>query len=224
MASTKLTMKLLIDTKREIVLFAEASKDVVDFLFNLLQMPLGTVVRLLSKKDVVGCLGNLYESVENLNETYLQPNQGKDVLLNPTIPVSSTVISGLLLSGDNNVHGQSTTPKLYQCSRCSSHTVTDIYNSRCSNCSYGDMTSEVKYISKNDVTDPSSTSSYAGFVKEVVTYMVMDDLVIQPMSTISSITLLNEFNVKDVGVLKEKVVELGMAEVCLLWPLIYKYI
>ena len=86
------------------------------------------------------------------------------------------------------------------------------------------MKSEVKYISKNDVTDPSSTSSNSGFVKEVVTYMVMDDLVIQPMSTISSITLLNEFNVKDVGVLKEKVVELGMAEVCLLWPLIYKYI
>lgn len=53
-----------------------------------------------------------------------------------------------------------------------------------------------------------------GLVKGVVTYMVLDDLVVKPMSTISSITLLNEFCVKDVGVLKEKVVTLGMDEVC----------
>ncbi|KAK4719431.1 hypothetical protein R3W88_017769 [Solanum pinnatisectum] len=43
--------------------------------------------------------------------------------------------------------------------------------------------------------------------------MVMDDLVVKPMSTISSITLLNKFNVKDVGVLHEKVVHFGMEEV-----------
>ncbi|TKY45509.1 hypothetical protein E2542_SST30521 [Spatholobus suberectus] len=43
--------------------------------------------------------------------------------------------------------------------------------------------------------------------------MVVDDLVIQPMSTISSITLLNKFNIKEVGALQEKVVELGMTQV-----------
>ncbi|KAH0749766.1 hypothetical protein KY290_028998 [Solanum tuberosum] len=42
--------------------------------------------------------------------------------------------------------------------------------------------------------------------------MVLDDLVVKPMSTISSITLLNQFSIKDVGVLKEKVVTLGMDE------------
>ena len=54
----------------------------------------------------------------------------------------------------------------------------------------------------------------------VVTYMVMDDLVVKPMSTISCVTLLNRFNVKDVGVLEEKVVDLGIDEVCqsiILW-------
>ncbi|KAF7814877.1 DUF674 family protein [Senna tora] len=40
----------------------------------------------------------------------------------------------------------------------------------------------------------------------VVTYMVMDDLVVQPTSFISSITLVNKFNVKEVGALHEKVV------------------
>nr|GEX24992.1 pre-rRNA-processing protein TSR2-like [Tanacetum cinerariifolium] len=51
-----------------------------------------------------------------------------------------------------------------------------------------------------------------GFVKGVVTYMVMDDLVVKPMSTISSITMLNKFNVKEVGALEEKMVSLEMKE------------
>nr|XP_025621639.1 uncharacterized protein LOC112713106 [Arachis hypogaea] len=155
-------MKLLIDTKCKRVLFAEASKEVVDFLFNLLQLPLGAVVKLLTEKSMVGGIGNLYKSVEGLGDSFLQPNLSRDVLLNPGFPSSSTAISGLLLpssaAATGRVHGSS------------------------------------------------------GFVKEVVTYMVMDDLVIQPMSTISSITLLNKFNVKEVGALQEKVVELGMNE------------
>ena len=44
----------------------------------------------------------------------------------------------------------------------------------------------------------------------------MDDLEVKPMSIISStITLLNTFNVKEIGALDEKVVvNLGMDEVC----------
>ncbi|CAM8952215.1 unnamed protein product [Rhodiola kirilowii] len=42
--------------------------------------------------------------------------------------------------------------------------------------------------------------------------MVMDDLAVKPMSTISSISLLNTFNIKDVGVLEETTVTVDMAE------------
>ena len=52
-----------------------------------------------------------------------------------------------------------------------------------------------------------------GFVKEVVTYMVMDDLVVKPMSTISSITLINSFNVKDLSQLEERICSFGKDEV-----------
>ncbi|MCI14922.1 DUF674 family protein, partial [Trifolium medium] len=54
--TNKVTLKLLIDTKNEKVLFAEASKAVIDFLFNLLRLPVGTVVKLLSKNGMVGSL------------------------------------------------------------------------------------------------------------------------------------------------------------------------
>jgi hypothetical protein len=45
-------------------------------------------------------------------------------------------------------------------------------------------------------------------------FLVMDDLLIQPMSTVSStITLLNNLNIKEIGTFQEKVVEMGMDEV-----------
>ncbi|MED6223774.1 hypothetical protein PIB30_077364 [Stylosanthes scabra] len=210
-----MNMKLLVDTKQDKVLFAEASKEVVDFLFHLLQLPLATVVRLLTPKGVVGCIGNLYQSVENLNDIYyLQPNQPKHFLLNPKIPPSSPLISDALLPPNGGQPESITPTKMYRCGSCSGYTVTDLFNSKCSACGFGYMNREVKYISKNDnqVKDSSSWSNNNGFVKEVVTYMVRDDLVVEPMSTISCITLLNQFSVKDVGVLKEKVVDLGMAE------------
>lgn len=49
----------------------------------------------------------------------------------------------------------------------------------------------------------------------VVTYMVMDDLEVKPMSIISGITMLNEFSVKELGGVEEKVVYQGMNEVWL---------
>ncbi|GAU12158.1 hypothetical protein TSUD_01240 [Trifolium subterraneum] len=77
-------------------------------------------------------------------------------------------------------------------------------------CGYN-MNNVVNYVGNKKVAE-KKTFIHNGFVKDVVTFMVMDDLVIQPMSTISSITLLNKFNVKEIGTLQEKVVEMGMEE------------
>ncbi|WMV35339.1 hypothetical protein MTR67_028724 [Solanum verrucosum] len=58
----------------------------------------------------------------------------------------------------------------------------------------------MNYIASEGVK--GAVAAKGGFVKEAVTYMVTDDLVVKPMSPISSITLLNKFNVKNVGVLQ----------------------
>jgi hypothetical protein len=79
-------MKLLVDTKAERVLYAEAGKDVVDFLFSFLALPVGTVVKLLGKESMVGCVDNVYASVESLDDTYVEPGAAKDALLRPTVP------------------------------------------------------------------------------------------------------------------------------------------
>lgn len=57
----KVTMKLLIliDKMNDKVPFAEASKFVVDFLFNMLCLPMVTIVNLLSNEGMIRSLGNM---------------------------------------------------------------------------------------------------------------------------------------------------------------------
>ncbi|KAK8662363.1 hypothetical protein V6N13_091941 [Hibiscus sabdariffa] len=147
---------------------------------------------------MVGSLGKLYESIEGLSETYMQPNQ-KDSLLNPRAFTSASSVP-LLLPYD--VAG-----KVYMC-RHYHHNVADDPRTACPHCKEL-MSKEVPVVApdvgRGEVSD-------GGFVKGVVTYMVMDDLAVKPTSTISSITMLNKFNVKEVGALQEKVVHFGMDE------------
>ncbi|KAK9913409.1 hypothetical protein M0R45_037227 [Rubus argutus] len=89
--------------------------------------------------------------------------------------------------------------------------VTEDHTEECPSCQRT-MPSQVTYLGQPKTTGTASGAGAAGYVKGVVTYMIMDDLEVKPMSTISSITLLNRFNVKDVGALEERVVVLSMDE------------
>ncbi|KAK1285483.1 hypothetical protein QJS10_CPB20g00896 [Acorus calamus] len=207
MTTKKHNLKLLVDNSSNKVLFAEAGKEVVDFLFGLLALPIGSVVKLLSKKCMIGSLGELYGSLESMNDTYIQPDKNKASLLNPVVASSARPNTTLLLEG-----GSSSAPEIgYNCGNynCSTEYFTDVHGTQCPNCQR-QMTNVMKYVvgdSSNVVMDGSG-----GLVKGVVTYTVMDDLAVMPMSTISIITLLNKFQVKDIGSLEERIVELGMDE------------
>lgn len=108
---TTVSLKLLIDTKSRKVLFAEADKHFVDFLFNLLCLPVGTVIKFLTKQSMVGSLGKLYDSVENLSDIYMQPNQNKDSILNPKAALINNVQVPIMLTGGNATVGM----KFYMC-------------------------------------------------------------------------------------------------------------
>ncbi|CAN1131056.1 hypothetical protein LINPERHAP2_LOCUS6178 [Linum perenne] len=218
--TTKVTLKLLIDKKTNKVLFAEAGKEFVDFLCSILSFPLGTVIKLLSRTQMVGCLGNLYQSIENLSDTFIQPSTNKDSVLNPKAPLCSngSNTTFLLSGGDIAPIG-----KFYMCGSYHRYVADNPQQATCPQCR-GKMNHEIPFV---DTTGTAAVAGGAagsnngggnqnneggGFVKGVVTYMVMDDLEVKPMSTISSITLLNKFNIQQVGALEEKVVELGMDE------------
>ncbi|CDP21200.1 unnamed protein product [Coffea canephora] len=203
-ASSSVSLKLLIDTKSRKVLFAEANKSTVDFLFHVLSLPVGTVIRLLGKQGMVGCLANLYESIESLDETYIQPNQSKDTLLKPRAP-SSAAASIPHLSLNDGLTG--TGKAFYRCDYGCSRYVTDDPRAVCPSCQRT-MNSVMNYV----VPPQTSDSKEGGFVKGATTYMITDDLEVKPMSAISSIALLNELNVKNLSALKEKEVDLSMNE------------
>ncbi|KAK4441216.1 hypothetical protein Salat_0456500 [Sesamum alatum] len=203
MAKSSVSLKLLVDTQAKRVLFAEVDKDCVDFLFHIMSFPVATIISLLKRQGMSGSLPNLYESIENLNVSYVQPNKNKDFLLKPVVPISGSSVP-LLLLGD-----KPTEKKFYKCNNhCGYSYVTDDPRALCPNCCCT-MKTNLAYVAPPHAQE---TGGEGGFVKGVVTYMVMDNLEVKPMSTISSITLLNKFNVKDVGLLQEKVVNFGMDE------------
>jgi hypothetical protein len=218
-ATPTLSMKLLIDRRTQRVLFAEASKDVVDFLFSLLALPVATAVKLVGKDAMVGCVGNLYASVDKLDSTYVQDGATKDALLCPTVvsPAANTSSSLLRLPEPSSVQPKN----MYRCtgnsySSCHDY-VTYKHGKACPKCRVS-MTTEVQYVpsagpsgGSGQVAAPQSV--VGGFVQGIVTYTVLDDLTVAPMSAISSITLLNTFAVADLGDLEEKKVQLGYNEV-----------
>ncbi|KAL7150237.1 hypothetical protein ABFS83_05G097600 [Erythranthe nasuta] len=192
MAKSSVSMKLLINKEAGRVLYAEASKDCVDFLFYILSLPVAKLISLVGKQQMVGCLANLYDSVENLNDSYIQPNKNKDAFLQP--PTSCSYVPLLALEDS-----------FYTCAQsCNNPTAV------CPSCRrFVNMAMHYVYPrgGKKQYCEEGG-----GFVRGVVSYMVMDDLVVKPMSTISTLTLLSKFNVKEVGALQEKVVHLGMPQ------------
>uniref|UniRef100_A0A7N2MDZ8 Uncharacterized protein n=1 Tax=Quercus lobata TaxID=97700 RepID=A0A7N2MDZ8_QUELO len=167
------SLKLLIDTESQRVLFAEAGKEFIDFLLHILALPLGTFIPLFEKQGMLGSFGNINESIDNLRsiDDYLQPDVDKETLLKAKVDISGVPLQLEM----PNVVSSATSRKLYRCPRESS---------RC------------------DLQVAYDSTAICPLCQEV-----------KPMSTTSTFTLLNKFNVKEMGALEEKVIVLGMDEV-----------
>ncbi|KAK4774612.1 hypothetical protein SAY86_009547 [Trapa natans] len=223
----KVKVKLPVDTKYNVVLFAEAGKDFIDFLFHILSMPVGAVVRLIGKSGMVGSLGNLYDSIEKLDDTYcIKPSSSfgysdvKNRLLKPRIPSYSGTteksgdITPALLPREPISYDDSQNVAYYRCPPTNYSTCCYVSlnpSATCPNCE--DVMSKLMTLVDVParqvlVVAPESE----GYVKGVMTYMVMDDLSVSTMSNISCITLLDKFKVAHLSCLGEKVIELGTNE------------
>nr|CAB3476239.1 unnamed protein product [Digitaria exilis] len=217
-AST-LQMKLLIDTSANRVVFAEASKEVVDFLFSLLALPVATVVKMLDAGSMPGSFGNLYGSVVNLDAAYVLPGADKRAILHPEV-VPSAATS--LLRPAPPTSGESRC--FFRCSRriysaCYEY-VTETSGARCPRC-FNEMKTALKFVADGSGSNmhmaflmamATGAAAKGGLVQGVVTYTVRDDLTVTPMSTISGIAMLNAAGVVNFAALQEKTVRIGYAE------------
>ncbi|KAL8136458.1 hypothetical protein V2J09_002459 [Rumex salicifolius] len=206
MAKEKMSMKLLIDKSKRKVLFAEAGKECVDFLFHILSLPLGSVVGFLTKESMAGSIGSLYGSLEGLGDDFVQLGI-KNCLLNPK-PASGSA-SNIPMLTIKQAADDAATKTYYTCNQNHRY-ITDGFGALCPHCNVC-MSTGITYVAPTvAAAKKQGESGVGGYVKGVVTYMIMDDLSVQPMSTISGITLLNKFNIQDVGHLEEKLVTIDM--------------
>ncbi|TYJ41416.1 hypothetical protein E1A91_A03G019400v1 [Gossypium mustelinum] len=145
---------------------------------------------------MVGSLSKLYKSIEESSHVHMQqPFQTKEALLNPEVLAHSGVANLPPLLPDIESSNNSIDKGFY------SHQAKLVKTNQktCSN-------------SLSSSSSSSNEEGEGGYVKGVVTYMVKDDLMEKPMSTISSLALLNSFNVKDIEALQEKTIKIGMDE------------
>ncbi|CAN6345021.1 unnamed protein product [Urochloa humidicola] len=212
--SKKIPLKLLVDTKRNKVRFAEAGKEFVDFVFNLLTLPIGSLAKLVSAGTMHGGVGRLYQSVEDIGAPYLQPGADKSDLLKPRV-LHPGVRKLLLLQGSGN--GEPPLPR-FRLYTCAGHCGTATMEAKavCPLCKET-MATEVAFVLLSVPTGAGmggvSLDHCRGYVKEM-TSMVTDGLEVTPMSDISGIALkiISRFSVREYVELAQKVVTVGMAE------------
>ncbi|KAE8647974.1 hypothetical protein Csa_000694 [Cucumis sativus] len=187
----KVSLKLVIDKKRKRVLYGEADKEFIDFLFTILALPVGTVIKLQSTEPMLpGPLSNLYCSMDSLNTiNYFEPKRRLQNLLNPKTYYLC----------NNNYRKQS-----------SCHSVSSTHGTKCPNCG-GYMTINLAYV----YVDEEEKLIEGGYVTGMGKYMVMDDLTVKPMaySSMSTISVLNELNVDDISQIEDKLIRLDIKEI-----------
>ncbi|KAL2928053.1 polyprotein, partial [Bienertia sinuspersici] len=183
----KVSIKIMVDTKANKVVFAEADKDFVDFIFHILTLPLSTVVKLLNQKGMAGCLSDLYKSIESLNTNYFEANRDKDSVLKPR----TGVIAPLLALND--------VPNIVTHYLCVNHRcISDYQGTACQSVyCYGAVMPELKltYIAPKI----SCTNTY---VKGQVNYMVTDNLEVKPMSVSLIKSYVEDFDSLGLAILK----------------------
>uniref|UniRef100_A0A0D9UWX0 Uncharacterized protein n=1 Tax=Leersia perrieri TaxID=77586 RepID=A0A0D9UWX0_9ORYZ len=206
MVKKELSIKLVIDTKAQKVCFAEAGSDVIEFLSTLLCLPMSTIISLLTKERMVGSMGNLLDSVEKLDAKYVISNQSKECYLSPTISPSALCPLQQLLDAKLNANtsfftceGNISSYSNYSSSRVPCGYLSVNRGSTCPICS-SQMQKAIPVIET------------VGFVVGTTTYTVKDDLSMTPASSVSSIGLLAQCDVKDLAMLQERTVKIGKEE------------
>ncbi|KAF0918240.1 hypothetical protein E2562_023323 [Oryza meyeriana var. granulata] len=205
MVKKELSIKLVIDTKAQKVCFAEAGNDVIEFLSSLLCLPMSTIVSLLTKERMVGSMGNVLDSVEKLDAKYVISNQSKECYLSPTVAPTALCPLQQLLDAKLNANTSFFT--------CEGKAASNSYSTSRVPCGYLSVNKGRKCpICSTEMHKTIPQVNTFGFLVGTATYTVKDDLSITPASSVSSIGLLAQCDVKELATLQERTVKIGKDE------------
>ncbi|CAM0903047.1 unnamed protein product [Alopecurus aequalis] len=186
-------VKLFIDKEKKRVLFAESDQEFVNVLFSFLALPLGAIVRLLGKQSQVGCLDELYKSVENLSEDHFQTKPCKTMLLYPR-GAAGVQLERLKVEVDDIYQTY-----FFACSRHMGY-FSSVPDVSCPFC--GTMDKSLREFSEEDTADEV-------FAKSRTKFIITDDLQVALSSTKLMFSLMDKLGLQEQANIEEVVVELS---------------
>ncbi|KAI9080095.1 hypothetical protein K1719_037911 [Acacia pycnantha] len=165
-------LSLFVDKERNRVVVAEASGDFLNALLSFLTLPLGTIIRLVSNNKQthesveVGCINNLYKSVQNLNTEVFWNGICKNMLLCPRNPCEK-LCQKLKFNLDD------TEPtRCLVCGSCGGGNRTLLSTFAGVNCSCGKLMDKEMRLEEED----NSKLGDGVFVRGETKYLISDDL------------------------------------------------
>ncbi|GKC41994.1 hypothetical protein Tco_1059716 [Tanacetum coccineum] len=201
--SKRMRLKVTLQKSKSKFLFAEVEREFVDFLFGFLEIPLGTVVgKLMNGNSSVVSLDNLFASMASMDVGYIKSQGLKDVLLQPQMAwnyVSQNEIFSVNVSKGSQVYCRSNVPHYYNHNKASYAYLT--------NYTTAFYTEDEKWQAIT-FKDPRSHGS---LLKPLVRLMLTDDLAVTPISSISTISMLNKLKVP-LNDIEEQEVNVGIEE------------
>lgn len=206
----KITLRVMLDKKENKVLYAEAGKDFVDALLSFFTLPLGTIVRLVSKESNIeavkfGSISSLYQCVSELDVQYLSNQTCKEVLLHP-INTKRAYCQNMKLNIDD------TPVRYFFCYDCKTplSNCRNTSTSRNQRCSCGTLINEVP------VSPYNLASVGNGFFKKTATFVVQDDLCVMPNDLGTILCLLQKHGINNITEdIQKKSLLISKQEVCI---------
>lgn len=199
-----LSLKIIVEKRKNQVVFVESNKDFIDVLFSFMTIPIGTIARYTREHLLggeIGCLNNLYESIENFDVEYVQSQKCRDIMLHPRS--AAEIYCQNLKQNLTESHSN----KYYACPSGDCSLLSCYLTPHC-RCGEG-----FKY----ELNLPIATSvpqMERGFVKPTVHFMISDDFKVKPMSTMTGISfLMSKLGVADGKTIEQKTVSVGRDEV-----------
>ncbi|KAF9596228.1 hypothetical protein IFM89_008387 [Coptis chinensis] len=211
-SNLSISIKLLVDKKKNRVLYAESDHAFVDILFSFLTLPMGTITRLLCTKSSVseiGCMRNLYYSVNDLSTTYLRTDACKKMLLYPHRAAEAECRKlKFNLEGRKN-------KELYLCGAFSSECMLGVYYGV--PCFCGAIMNHKAYLDESSCASGGDHADSEGvFVKGALGegYIISDDLQVMPGSISSCMSMLDKLGIgDDMSSIEERIVTVGSQEI-----------
>ncbi|KAM0999324.1 hypothetical protein ACFX13_006203 [Malus domestica] len=197
-SANTISLKGLVDKERNRIMFIESENDFIDVVLSFLTIPMGTIIRLAPNQSVpleIGCMKNLYASVENMDVKHFWSKACRDMLLCP--PNGAEVhCKNLKLKIDR---GQPTQYFICQRSECITYSSDVLSCDCCGGMMYGER-------------ELSAFQDRGIFVKGPARLIISDDLQLMPPFTAESLSIFSEIGVMNGNTTEEVTFNVGSDE------------